>query len=95
MPSNKTWACFQCRKTAKAEWKAPTCPSCRDPMRDCGKRFPVPKNDARSWRKAEAELNRIEAYNKFWTSLDARRKARADAIGRLTGDNDDAMRRSR
>jgi hypothetical protein len=81
MPSNKTWACFVCRKTAKAEWKAPVCPGCRQPMRDCGKRFPVPKSNARAWCKAENELNRIEADNRYLTDPSAQAKARAARIG--------------
>lgn len=53
------------------------------PMRDCGKRFPTPRKDnAKAWQKAEAELNRIEQSNKFWTSAEAQRAARAQRIGR-------------
>lgn len=82
MPSNKTWACFGCRRTAKADWRGRVCPSCRQPMRDCGKRFPTPKNNARDWNKAEAELNRIEQNNRAWSDPEAWRKRRADQIGR-------------
>lgn len=45
-------------------------------MRDCGKRFPVPtRNAVKAWKKAEAELNRIEVYNKEFTSMGYERNA--------------------
>jgi len=82
MPSNKTWACFDCRRTARTEFRQPNCPKCAKPMRDCGKRFPTPRDNAKAWRKAEAELNRIEHDDSFWTSSEAQRVARAQRIGR-------------
>lgn len=82
MPSNKTWACFECRRTARNDFKRPKCSECGTPMRDCGKRFPTPRKDnAKAWQRAEAELNRIEQDNRFCFDPEARRVARAQRIG--------------
>lgn len=58
---NTNKVCFKCRVVSKG---ISTCPTCRQPMIDCGSRwrFP-PRKDKKEWKEL---LELIKARNPYW-----------------------------
>jgi hypothetical protein len=72
--SSHTYACFDCRKTARSESTSPRCPTCRKTMEHVGTkgRLPSPA-DVEGWAAFKVELDR-RRRDEIESAISRRRK---------------------